>query len=157
MWVASQRPVAPDEGDRAAAGAAERGAVRPDAERVPRGGHPGLVADDGAAGPRVVHGELPDVAPDLVPLRIHDALDALRQGVTVPKATISGAHIFRPALEVHAAHARLPVAQPGAQRLDRIGGGAHRKIDSGRNADTIQLGASTISLIFRSTATEQTM
>jgi len=61
-------------------------------------------------------------------------------------------------------HAR-DIAVKGPRRRDRADGEdqmvealeLHVKMDSGRNAETIQLGASTISLILRSTATLQRM
>src|SRR6185436_1236810 len=148
--------VAPHQRHRAAPGAPERGAVRLEAERVPGGGHPGLIPDDRAAGLTVVHREVADVAPHLVPLGVHDALDALGHGRDSAEGHDLGRAHLPAALEVHRAYAGLPVTEPAAQGRDGIVG-AHTKIDSGRNADTIQLGASTISLIFRSTATEHTM
>src|SRR5439155_25876329 len=68
VCVASQRPSRRTNATGAPAGAAERGAVGPRAERVPGGGDPAVVARDGAAGAVAVHGEVADVAPDLVPL-----------------------------------------------------------------------------------------
>src|SRR5262249_22995632 len=56
-------------------------------------------------------------------------------------------------LEVLVLHRRVPLHQPRAERRDGIG--AHTNTDSGRNAETIQFGMSTISLILRSTATLQ--
>src|SRR5467141_1874933 len=143
------------EGQRAASGAWEGAAVGEGAERVPSGGDPAAVAAHGAARAVHVDGEVADDGPDAAPLLLLDGLQALderrdgAEGDDVRRAERAAAG------EVHGAHARLPGAEPIAKRCEVVDGHQDGKIASGMKAETIQFGASTISLILRSAATEQ--
>src|SRR5437660_5352343 len=143
------------EGQRAASGAGEGAAVGNGAERVPGGGDPAAVAAHGAARAVHVDGEVADDGPDAAPLLLLDGLQALderrdgAEGDDVRRAERAAAG------EVHRAHARLPGAEPIPERRKVVGRHQEGKIASGMKAETIQFGASTISLILRSAATEQ--
>src|SRR4030095_15640982 len=142
--------VAAREDGGAAAGAVAGPAVGAQAARVPGGGDPAVVAHDPAARVGDVDGQALDVGPHVLPLSFHDVVDAGHER----RHRAEGHHVGRAQLlarfEVLVADGRVPLGEPGPERRDGV---AHTNTDSGRNADTIQLGASTISLIFRSTAT----
>src|SRR2546422_5759515 len=146
--------VTPLEGERAATGARKGAAVGEGAERVPRGGDPAAVARHGAARVVDVDREVADHGPDAPPLLLLDHVEPLderrdgAEGDDVRRAQLASGR------EVHGADARLPGAQPVAERREVVGHG-QGKIASGMKAETIQFGASTISLILRSAATEQ--
>src|SRR5256714_11024946 len=143
------------EGQRGASGAGEGAAVGNGAERVPGGGDPAAVAANGGARAVHVDGEVADDGPDAAPLLLLDGLQALderrdgAEGDDVRRAERAAAG------EVHRAHARLPGAEPIPKRRKVVGRHQDGKIASGMKAETIQFGASTISLILRSAATEQ--
>src|SRR5436853_1040203 len=147
--------VAALEGQRAAAGAGKGAATWQGAERVPGGGDPAAVAGHGA--PRVVDvdGEIADHGPHAAPLFLLDDVEPLderrdrAEGDDVRRAERAAAG------EVHRADAGLPGAEPIAKRREVVGRHQDGKIASGMKAETIQFGASTISLILRSAATEQ--
>src|SRR2546421_3837450 len=147
--------VAALEGQRAAAGAGKGAATWQGAERVPGGGDPAAVAGHGA--PRVVDvdGEIADHGPHAAPLLLLDDVEPLderrdrAEGDDVRRAERAAAG------EVHRADAGLPGAEPIAKRREVVGRHQDGKIASGMKAETIQFGASTISLILRSAATEQ--
>src|SRR5688572_14938326 len=143
------------EGDRAAAGAGEQRAIAPPPARIPGGGEPAAVAGDDASRALDVDGEIPDHGPDVPPLLALHHVEAGHEG----RHRAEGHDVLRaeraPGREVDGADACLPGPQPIAQRGEMVV--AHpTKIASGRKAETIQFGASTISLILRSAATEQT-
>src|SRR5438132_2071029 len=146
------RAVASGEDDGAAAGTIEVGAVGTQSSRVPRGGDPRVVAHDPTARVGHVDREALDVGPDVLPLGLHDVVDAGdERGHRAERDHVGRAELLA-RLEVLVTHDRVPLGEPGAERRDRV---THTNTDSGRNADTIQFGASTISLILRSTATLQ--
>src|SRR5436190_10708825 len=144
---------APPHDNVAAAGQVEVGAVGTHAARVPRGGDPGVIADDPATRVGDVDGEALDVRPDVLPLGLHDVVDAGDERRHRAERDHVGRAELLARLEVPVADHRMPFGEPGTERRDGIG--AHTKTLSGRNAETIQFGASTISLILRSTATLQ--
>src|SRR5919108_750292 len=146
--------VAPLEGERAPTRAGKRAAVGEDATRVPGGGDPAAIGADGAARPRDVDREIADDRPDATPLLALDDVEALHERRDGPEGDDVGRTEIAAAREIDRAHARLPRAQPFAERCEVVGQ-THGKIASGMKADTIQFGASTISLILRSAATEQ--
>src|SRR5437899_12452546 len=98
--------------------------------------------------------EVADDRPHAVTLLLLDPVEALDEGHDGAEG--DDVRRAQPAsgCEIDGAHAGLPGAQPVAEGREVVG---HQdgKIASGMKAETIQFGASTISLILRSAATEQ--
>src|SRR5919201_3964358 len=138
--------VAPLEGERAAARPRKRAAVGEDATRVPGGGDPAAIGADGAACALDVDREVADDRPHATPLLALDDVEALHERRDGAEGDDVGRTQLAAAGEIDGAHARLPSAQPLAKRCEVVGH-AQGKIASGMKADTIKLGASTISLI----------
>src|SRR5262249_46186677 len=104
------------ERERAAAGAREGAAVGERAARVPGGGNPAAVADDGAARVVDIDGEVLDDGPDAAPLLFLDDVQAFDEGCDRAEGHDVGRAELAAGGEIHGAHARLQGAQPVAER-----------------------------------------